>query len=179
MNNRILREEFGEGAKDYTCNGRCSNCGNCCIPWLPITNREYERIKRYIKKHHIKQMPIKKVGNNIYLSCPFRDYENKKCTIYPVRPEVCKSFICSNSLEKVYKKREYYDNRADINGTPKNPFTPMDLLFYNNPETLFYLIIKEFNPQNIKQLEQILISMQHKDIVDLIENKTIKIDWKK
>lgn len=179
MRDKDLRKEFGEGARDYTCNGKCSNCGNCCIPHLPITMKEYDRIRRYIKKHHIKQVPTKKVGNNIYLNCPFRDYKTKKCTIYPVRPEVCRNFICSKTLETVYKDREYYDNRADINGTPNNPFTPMDLLFYGNPETLFYLIIKMFNPKSTKQLKRILVAMQHKDIADLIDNKTIKIEWKK
>lgn len=41
-------------SKDYTHNGTCSRCGNCCTHHLLITPTEQQKIKDYIKKHHIK-----------------------------------------------------------------------------------------------------------------------------
>ena len=41
------------------CNGKCSNCGGCCIPWLPLTYKEIDTIKDYISKHNIKPIPYK------------------------------------------------------------------------------------------------------------------------
>ena len=128
-------KDFGENARDYTCNGKCSNCGNCCIPWLPITKKEYKKIKDYIEQHNIKPVPLKE-GNNYYMDCCFHDRENKRCTIYEVRPEVCKNFICSASFEKVDKDRKHYDKRAEINGNT-GVLNPFDLLFYDNPMTFF------------------------------------------
>lgn len=162
---------------DFTCNGRCSNCGNCCVPYLPITKQEYKTIKRYIKKHNIKEIRPIREGNDVYISCPFRDYKNKRCTIYPVRPEVCRKFLCSKSESEINANKKYYDLRADINGNPSNPFTPMDLLFYDNPEILFLLIIRFFKPENEEELFHILTNMQHPEIVEAIKRKDIKLEW--
>ena len=162
---------------DFTCNGKCSNCGNCCVPYLPITTQEYKIIKRYIKKHNIKEIRPRYEGDNVYISCPFRDYKNKRCTIYPVRPEVCRKFLCSKSELEIDTNRRYYDLRADINGNTSNPFTPMDLLFYDNPEILFLLIIRNFKPKNEEELFRILTNMQHPEIIEAIKKQGIKLEW--
>lgn len=40
---------------DFTFNGKCSNCGQCCSNLLPLSDSEVKRIKQYIKKHNIKE----------------------------------------------------------------------------------------------------------------------------
>ena len=36
---------------NYTENGKCSNCGQCCTDYIPISQKEINRIRKYIKKH--------------------------------------------------------------------------------------------------------------------------------
>ena len=38
---------------DFTNNGICSSCGNCCSHLLPMNKQEVDRIKKYIKSNHI------------------------------------------------------------------------------------------------------------------------------
>lgn len=89
---------------DYTNNGKCSNCGNCCSDLIPLSNADINRIKKYIKKHNIK--PVIKcipLMNTFDVTCPFRDDVNKKCTIYEVRPQICREFTCHRYKENLYK----------------------------------------------------------------------------
>ena len=96
-------EEFLENegtVTDFTDNGKCSECGGCCTNYMPISPAEVLRIKKYIKRHNIKE--ISKINvllavPTIDLTCPFRDDTKKICVIYEVRPTVCKLFICNLS----------------------------------------------------------------------------------
>lgn len=58
------------------------NCGLCCGAVF-CTQSEYEAIKEYIATNNI--IPVK---NGI--TCPF--YQNGKCSIYDVRPLVCRLY---------------------------------------------------------------------------------------
>lgn len=86
------------GDFDFTVDGKCSNCGQCCSSFLPITVEEIARIKKHIQKNGIKSkkhfIPLRKKSRDSI--CPFRDNERKKCTIYEVRPAICKDFRCDN-----------------------------------------------------------------------------------
>lgn len=168
-------KDFGEDARDYTCNGKCSKCGNCCIPWCPITQKEYETIKEYIKKNNIKAQPLKE-GNNYCMDCCFHDRKNHKCNIYEVRPEVCKNFICSKSFEQVDKDRKYYDDRAEINGNSR-VLTPFDLLFYDNPITLIILIHRVYGAEDIPSLKKWLVNLGHSDVAKAIDEGKISVEW--
>ena len=61
----------------------CKGCGGCCGP-VPVTAKEKDDILEYIRKNNIN--PVKK-GE---LECNF--LVNSKCSIYAVRPLVCKLF---------------------------------------------------------------------------------------
>ena len=38
---------------NYTVNEKCSSCGNCCSNILPMSSKEIDTIKKYIKKNEI------------------------------------------------------------------------------------------------------------------------------
>lgn len=90
-----------------TCNGNCSNCGECCSNFLALDDGEIRKIKAYIKKHNIKeQIHIPIISNIQDATCPFRDNDNNICTIYKVRPLICRQFICSKPLPDIEQAKE-------------------------------------------------------------------------
>lgn len=85
---------------DCTRNGQCSNCGNCCSNFLPLSNDEVGWIKAYIRKHKIKEQR-QNVAAGYEMTCPFRDEVNKKCLIYPIRPAICRKFMCNHKRDDI------------------------------------------------------------------------------
>ena len=62
---------------------RCDDgCGECCGV-VPATRDELAAIRRYMAHHGVEA--VDRGG----LTCPFFD---GKCTIYPVRPFICRAF---------------------------------------------------------------------------------------
>ena len=177
MEHKSVLMNHKDTAVDMTCNGKCSNCGGCCNPWNPITNEEIETIKKYIKDNDIKYIPMVPEGNDIWFDCCFHDRKNKKCLIYPVRPEVCRAFCCNLNKRKINRNKYYYDRRADVNGRHLDKFYPFDLLFFDDPRTLFYFIMDVYHPKSPEQLERILLYHGHQDIVDAIKSGNITMDW--
>lgn len=114
---------------DFSCNGKCSNCGSCCSAILPMTDKEIKRIIAYVKKHGIKERRLR-IYNGADLTCPFRDNTNKKCLIYDVRPEICRTFLCCKSEEQIIRERNY------IEGTRSTVFT-RSVFFGNNEDFNF------------------------------------------
>ena len=80
---------------DFTVDGKCSGCGRCCQAILTISEKEIQKIKSYIGQKKIKPINRHNIGSTEFVDvCPFLNEENR-CNIYPVRPEVCKRFLCS------------------------------------------------------------------------------------
>lgn len=88
-------------------NEKCSNCGECCSDFLPISSKELKIIKDYVKLHDIKECKNQAflLDKSIDLTCPFRDNINKKCNIYKIRPQICRHFKCNVSEEDSIKYR--------------------------------------------------------------------------
>lgn len=117
-------------------NGRCSNCGECCTDFIPLTKAEVKNIKAYIKKNNIKE--------NVYvdeehfdLRCPFYLKDNEHhCAIYPVRPTICRSFKCCFPKKLIEKNRDTLSFKADYNmfynHTYHGTMISLHNLFYNN-----------------------------------------------
>lgn len=105
--------------------GKCSDCGNCCVDLLPLTKGELEIIKRYAKKHELKphrQAPFWDPKATDF-SCPFRNQHTKSCDIYPARPQICRSFSCAKPIadaihdrDEIHKGRKVYSLRYEIFG---------------------------------------------------------------
>lgn len=106
-------EDMEHGVYDFTKDGKCSSCGACCGNYLPLSSGEIKEIKRYIKKHHIKEQKHMIVPTREALwdmTCPFLDTskEKDKCTIYSVRPKICRCFICNQPPSKVRENKEMF-----------------------------------------------------------------------
>ena len=91
-----VQRDMDDNIYNFTKGGKCSGCGGCCSNLLPMSQKEVDVIHRYIKKHHIKEckhlLPVATPA--LDMTCPFRDNDKKICTIYEVRPDICKKFIC-------------------------------------------------------------------------------------
>lgn len=101
-----IRRDVKHGIYDFTDHGICSGCGNCCSNLLPMTDAEIKTIRRYVIKHSIKPQEHKMFFLSepvADLTCPFLDNskEKDKCKIYPVRPQICKSFNCRKQAEGI------------------------------------------------------------------------------
>jgi Fe-S-cluster containining protein len=164
-----------EELKDYYKEGKCSRCGECCTPFIPITNKEYKTIKKYIKENKIDKENLVE-GNNVYIKCCFYNRKEKKCNIYKVRPEVCKRFKCCNTPQQINARRKYFNDRADINKAGTK-IQGMDELFYGDLTSILYYI-KYLNPQNDKQFKAILKYLGREDMLEGIKEGKIKIGWR-
>lgn len=87
---------------------KCSSCGECCTDLLPLNDAEVKRIKSYAERHNLKEN-----RHNLFwdknatdLTCPFRNNKLNICEVYPVRPVICREFICSKSLEQAKADRD-------------------------------------------------------------------------
>lgn len=107
--------DMKHGVYNFTDNGKCICCGNCCTALLPVTKEELKTIKRYIKRKHIKpEIHYGKV--NIDLTCPFRNDAEKKCNVYEVRPAICRDFKCDKPQKMIEGTKEtyHYDSRFHV-----------------------------------------------------------------
>lgn len=118
----VLKDaEFG--GYDFSKGGKCSNCGNCCSNLLPVQPSEINRIKNYIKKHNIKEHRIALFANDaIDLTCPFRDEGERKCSIYKVRPLICRQYFCHN----VFSGKKTVDKEL-LQASTKEQFVVIDV----------------------------------------------------
>ena len=104
-------ETMKSGVLDFTKNGACSNCGECCANILPVSKAEVLKIRRYIKKHQIKEqkhfIPARD-PNLVDMTCPFRDNGNRRCVIYEARPMICREFQCDKPAKGEWMGPEAY-----------------------------------------------------------------------
>lgn len=105
---------MAEGVHNRCVDEKCIGCGECCGSLLPLSDREIQAIKRYIKKRGIKPKKYiiiceKNSCFDLGSICPFLDIskEKDKCLIYEARPDICRAFQCNRSPEEVfYRMRE-------------------------------------------------------------------------
>lgn len=110
-----MANDYQNGTHNFTHNGKCSECGNCCSRYLALNNKEINTIRNYTKKHNIKQQKHAIFVHREALfdaTCPFLDdtRATHKCTIYEVRPLICREFKCDDWYKidrnnKIYKAK--------------------------------------------------------------------------
>lgn len=131
--NSVVADEKN-GPFDFTIDGKCSGCGECCSNFLPISTHEVKRIKSYIEKHKIAEqvsrLPVS--GPQLDLTCPFRDNVNRQCLIYSVRPEICKTFLCNAPQETIQNNKKLFNGKYNA--------VDMRSVFYGHKETFTELL---------------------------------------
>ena len=103
-----VQRDMADNIYNFCKDGKCSQCGNCCSNLLPMSQKEIDVIRRYIRKKHIKECRHIAPATVAYdMTCPFLDTGKscEKCRIYPVRPEICKQFICDNEQRAKYNRK--------------------------------------------------------------------------
>lgn len=98
-------------------NPNCNNCNECCSILSMLLEKEYKDLKKYLKKDKEGQRVYKeavariekaKEKNTLSLMCPFSN-SKKRCSIYKVRPSICREFHCTKELAEDYDKSKYED----------------------------------------------------------------------
>lgn len=102
------------GIDQTPCNG-CDECGARCTTGVPMTRGEYRALRTYVNSpegaeaRRVERLPrdVPYPGGDdalsatdpalleewpTYTACRFRDTELGRCTVYPVRPLVCRLF---------------------------------------------------------------------------------------
>ena len=94
--------------KDNSFCGKCSKCGECCSPFLPVCQEEIDIIQKYVIENNIRPNKTMLVMQQT-LQCPY--FDGKKCMIYEVRPLICKEFYCYKKPDiqtaKKFGEKEY------------------------------------------------------------------------
>lgn len=104
---------MGNGVYDYTQDGKCSSCGACCSNMLPVSVKECIRIRDYVQRKHIQECvnrppTVEPVQD---WTCPFRDNMRRVCTIYDVRPAICRDFRCDKPRKQIEADRKMYHEK--------------------------------------------------------------------
>ena len=131
--------EDSKSIKNFTMNGKCSNCGSCCTDYLPISEKELRKIKEYVKENGVVEHTQKNIFDTggFDITCPFRNEIEKKCEIYPVRPGICKSFICNKNEKELFKEKAL--------ATTRNRFVNMRKeIFGNDKNDIYSALLKEY-----------------------------------
>ncbi|MGL5717880.1 YkgJ family cysteine cluster protein [Cetobacterium sp.] len=93
-------------------NGNCNGCKDCCTLMTSILKKEFDFLKKKVSKKHLRQyvknqLTIQNQGKDgIDISCFF--HIDGKCSIYNVRPIICKKFHCRADLNENYYEAKLY-----------------------------------------------------------------------
>lgn len=92
----------------------CQNCGDCCGP-LPIGDKEFAAIADYVAQHPDAQM-VAEQPKSEPLVCIYRDEQNRRCSVYPVRPLICRLMGVCDGMECSHGNSAAIDGYAYIAG---------------------------------------------------------------
>jgi|SRR5699024_6178534 len=92
----------------------CSSCVDCCGV-VPVSKQEMKNIQKELKKKSVTTINRLKKQDREPMQCMFVDVENKRCSIYKARPNICKNYGYAKGLACPYQPekaiREYKGKR--------------------------------------------------------------------
>lgn len=99
---------------DFTKDGECIRCGQCCTEILPLTNEEMRQIRNYVMRHHIRNQHLRVLNVQRDITCPLLS-PKRECLIYEVRPAICRSFKCNWTQDEKHKNdMDFKDKKYKI-----------------------------------------------------------------
>lgn len=110
-------------------NPMCINCNECCGMLTLITMEEYDFLTNYFETdpegRKIFRRGINKIKKHyrrgtLYLMCPLSD-DQKRCSIYEIRPSICRTFHCKSDCHE--------DNRKHVDEVMAKPHKSIFDLF--------------------------------------------------
>ena len=167
-------------------NGKCVGCGSCCTELLPMTLKEVETIRKYVKEHKIK--PYSEIffeyngAPSTNLMCPFRDLETKTCRIYEVRPNICRQFKCNQDTRVIEKNRLIAHNKAKYNHIKaktdniSNVASMRELIYGNKLDTLRLVmldLLRTHKSINIQMVVYTLLYFGRNDLIQIDKDSGI------
>ena len=169
-------------------NGKCVGCGNCCTELLPLTLKEVETIRNYVKKHNIK--PYSEIFfeyngvPSMNLMCPFRDLDTKTCRIYEVRPNICRQFKCNQDTRVIEKNKLIAHDKAKYNHIKaktdniSNVASMRELIYGNKLDTLRLImldILRTHKSINIQMVLYTLMLFGRNDLIQIDKDSGIDL----
>lgn len=111
-----VMEDMRNGVTDYTKDGECSGCGQCCSNYLPLSIKECFRIREYVRRKHIAECVNRPPTADPVQdwTCPFRDSVRGICTIYEIRPAICRDFRCDKTRKDIQASKELFHQVREI-----------------------------------------------------------------
>jgi len=103
LDGEVLEEtrRFAARLDQSPCDG-CDACGARCTAGVPLLRPEYEEIRQFVEgprgaearrvEREERRTPYPGAEGVFYTACRFRDTRRGRCTVYPVRPLVCRLF---------------------------------------------------------------------------------------
>lgn len=164
-----FKDTYKKG-ENFTVNGSCSRCGACCPHHLAVTKKEQQVIKAYIKQHNIRPVhhgePMEDTAS-IDLVCPFLNDKGvvMSCTIYPVRPVICRIYKCDQTDEETTEKLDEEFKKGTVTLTDMSREINVDSTFF--PEEY---LPKPGDPVIINQLHM-LEYIKHENSIFLMTNQ--------
>ncbi|GAB4468644.1 MAG: hypothetical protein OHK0029_41140 [Armatimonadaceae bacterium] len=118
------RQELTNRMEMATCDG-CDGCGMRCTAGFGVTEVEWRAIQEYLRiqapeevqrvRHQQKTVPwvgAEDTGATVTY-CRFRDMERGNCSIYPVRPTICRLFGHTRWLPCPIEAISHYPDGAE------------------------------------------------------------------
>lgn len=118
-------EYLKQSVEDKTINMQnptCIACNECCSMDVILTLEEHEKIEAYLHTPegviHFKRMKnkIKRYNHRgiVYGLCPFTDDTTKRCTIYEMRPSICRAYHCGLEDAVIKENRKTHEKAKSI-----------------------------------------------------------------
>lgn len=121
-NLKAFLESDRDSLTDFTRDGACSHCGECCKDIILADYNELRKIKKYVERHKIKPQPHPLASNTVDMTCPFLNWDTRECAIYEVRPQICREFICSMTDAQSAELRDKMARKGTVMSLRKEVF---------------------------------------------------------
>lgn len=113
----------------------CKNCVACC-GIVPVSLPEMVEIQKFLKKMKPKEIKRLKKQKRDPFQCMFVDTEKQRCSIYEVRPNICRQYGYVKGLacpfHPEYATNEYQGEKHMPIGVLGSTITWKNIMDYSN-----------------------------------------------